>query len=238
MARMPLYKTAETEMIARIDRGDWEVGLRLPNEFVLADEFGVSQGTMRRALITLEGLGYLSRKPGRGTLVAARAPVDRATAAQRPGPAPETAPQRLLDPDGAPLVLEPFRARAGTRGATAAEAALFGSGRLATLERTLKWRGARAALDEVAVPEHVLPALAEDAPPDLAGHLSHRGVSVARITTEARAEVTDMAQSVALTVDRHTGLLCVTSTAFDARGVVLARQVLRLALKGAKLSDG
>jgi DNA-binding GntR family transcriptional regulator len=75
MARTPLYKAAETEMIRRIEAGEWEVGKRLPNEFVLADEFKVSQGTMRRALMTLEGMGLLNRKPGRGTLVA------------RPGPA-------------------------------------------------------------------------------------------------------------------------------------------------------
>jgi GntR family transcriptional regulator len=70
MARTPLYKAAETEMIRRIEAGEWEVGKRLPNEFVLAEEFKVSQGTMRRALMTLEGMGLLNRKPGRGTLVA------------------------------------------------------------------------------------------------------------------------------------------------------------------------
>jgi len=42
MARTPLYKAAETEMIRRIETGEWEVGTRLPNEFVLAEEFKVS----------------------------------------------------------------------------------------------------------------------------------------------------------------------------------------------------
>jgi DNA-binding FadR family transcriptional regulator len=68
MARTPLYKAAETEMIRRIEKGEWEVGKRLPNEFVLAEEFKVSQGTMRRALMTLEGMGLLNRKPGAGRL--------------------------------------------------------------------------------------------------------------------------------------------------------------------------
>ena len=40
MARVPLYKAAEAELIRRIESGDWEVGRRLPNEFVLAEEFG------------------------------------------------------------------------------------------------------------------------------------------------------------------------------------------------------
>jgi DNA-binding transcriptional MocR family regulator len=80
MARTPLYKAAETEMIRRIEAGEWEVGKRLPNEFVLAEEFKVSQGTMRRALMTLEGMGLLNRKPGRGTLVARPGPALRAAA--------------------------------------------------------------------------------------------------------------------------------------------------------------
>ncbi len=92
MAREPLYRKTEEEMLRRIRSGDWEIGRRLPNEFSLADEFGVSQGTMRRALITLEGMGLLTRKPGRGTIVA------KAT------PAPDkTAGLLLTDLAGAPL---------------------------------------------------------------------------------------------------------------------------------------
>jgi GntR family transcriptional regulator len=86
MARTPLYKAAETEMIRRIESGEWEVGKRLPNEFVLAEEFKVSQGTMRRALMTLEGMGLLNRKPGRGTLVARPAGKPRAVGRQRRTP--------------------------------------------------------------------------------------------------------------------------------------------------------
>ena len=37
MARVPLYKATETEMIRRITDGEWAVGLRLPNEFGLAE---------------------------------------------------------------------------------------------------------------------------------------------------------------------------------------------------------
>ena len=44
MARELLYKKAETEMRRRIVEGDWPVGMRLGNEFQLADEFKVSQG--------------------------------------------------------------------------------------------------------------------------------------------------------------------------------------------------
>ncbi|MBY4893486.1 GntR family transcriptional regulator [Rhodobacteraceae bacterium N5(2021)] len=226
MARKPLYQIVEADMVSRIATGAWEVGRRLPNEFGLADEFNVSQGTMRRALITLEQKGFLSRKPGRGTIVAAQAPVTEASA---------TALPRLLDATGSPLVMEPFRGRSGTRAATPAEADLLGTARVAYLERTLKHAGARAALEELVVSEATLPTLSEDAAPDLTQHLAEANLAADRIEATAHAEVTDMAQSVALSTDRHTALLCVRSVAFDASGTAIAVQRLKLAVPGAQL---
>lgn len=228
MARKPLYKTAETEMIRRIRDGDWAVGLRLPNEFVLAAEFGVSQGTMRRALMTLEAMGLLDRKPGRGTLVA----KPKKAADSEPTPTPEARAGRLLDADGAAPVFDVHRARAGTRGATPAEADLFGTARLATLERTLRRNGTRAALDEVAMPEALAPAIGEEAAPDLAALLADTGINPARIEDQVAAAVTTMGESVALACDRYTALLVLTRTARDAEGNALARQTLRLVAAG------
>lgn len=229
MARTPLYKTAETEMVSRITKGEWEIGRRLPNEFQLAEEFGVSQGTMRRALISLEGMGYLSRKPGRGTLVAANSP-QAAT-----GHTGATVSPVLLDADGAPIALDSFRARRETRHATSSEADAMGAARVAVLERTLKSGGDRAALETVVVPEALIAALDEDAPVELDALLAHHGLHTARLSATASAEMTDMTQSVALSVDRHTALLAVTIRAHDAKDQVIAIQVLRIALAGAQL---
>ena len=228
MARTPLYKTTETEMIARITKGDWEVGRRLPNEFALADEFGVSQGTMRRALISLEGMGYLNRKPGRGTLVAAQAPAEAAPTRLTPS---------LLDAAGAPLSLEPFRGRADIRAASPAEADLIGADRVAVLERTLKHKGRRAALETTVLRADLLPAgLDEDAPAPLDQLLAHHDIAVSQLRAEARAEVTDMAKSVALSVDRHCALLVVSTEAYAADGTLIAHQILRIATEGAHLA--
>jgi GntR family transcriptional regulator len=221
MARTPLYKAAETEMIRRIEAGEWEVGKRLPNEFVLADEFKVSQGTMRRALMTLEGMGLLNRKPGRGTLVA------------RPGPAASGSGggARLLS-DGALVTFGVHRAKSGLRGADAAEAALFGTGRLSHVERLLKRGGARAGTEDIAIPESVAPALDEDAPLDFAEFLGAHGVRAADIKETVSADITSMTESVALSCDRHTPLLVVTRTARNDAGKPIARQVLRLIADG------
>jgi GntR family transcriptional regulator len=225
MARMPLYKTAETEMIRRIETSEWEEGRRLPNEFVLAAEFGVSQGTMRRALMTLEGRGLLSRKPGRGTIVTRR----EANGAEPPA-AP--VPASTLLKDGEPPAFEVHRARAGSRGADASETALFGTGRLSSLERLLKVGAARAGLEEIAVPEPLAPALDEEAPVDFTELLAGHGLDPAGISEEIGADITTMGESVTLACDRHTPLLTVTRIARDGRGRPIARQSLRLIAAG------
>ncbi len=221
MARVPLYKTAETEMIRRIRAGEWPVGLRLPNEFGLAEEFGVSQGTMRRALITLEGMGLLHRKPGRGTEVCAQDPSQ----AHPPAPQPKA---RLQDTAGQPPIFDVFRANRMTRGADREELALFGTPRLATLERILRRNGARAALDMVALPEALIPALDEDAAPELPDILQDAGLEFARIDDHVTAAITTMSQSVALSCDRHTALLVLTRIARTDSGAAIALQRLHL----------
>lgn len=220
MARVPLYKTAETEMIRRIQSGEWEVGRRLPNEFGLAEEFKVSQGTMRRALISLEGMGLLSRKPGRGTIVAQANPTPQGGGA--------VGFDRIMDADGDVPEMEVFRPRTTTRSAEPDEAAIFGIGRLVALERTLKIGGVRVALDEITVPETVAPTIPGDAPAAFPALLRDLGINVVTMEDRLTAEDTSMATSVALSVDRHTALLVLTRVARDASGAAVARQVLRL----------
>jgi GntR family transcriptional regulator len=224
MTRMPLYKAAEAEMLRRIEAGEWEVGRRLPNEFVLAEEFRVSQGTMRRALMTLEGLGLLSRKPGRGTVVA------RAGAA---GPSTHAAgPAGLILADGRPAVFAVHRARSGLRRPEAEEADLFGGGGVASLRRVLKLGGTRAGLEETVFPQDLAPVLDEEAPADLDACIAAHGLDHTRITDEVGAAVTSLEASVTLACDRHAPLLVVTRTARDTGGRAVARQVLRLLAEG------
>jgi len=70
LVNLPLYQRAEKELTQRLISGYWRVGHRLPSEVMLAEEMGVSQGTIRKALISLERRGLLNRGPSRGTIVA------------------------------------------------------------------------------------------------------------------------------------------------------------------------
>lgn len=66
----PLYVQVKDLMIERIGSGAWKPGSLLPNEFRLAEEFGVSQGTVRKALSEMEAQKLVVRHQGRGTFVA------------------------------------------------------------------------------------------------------------------------------------------------------------------------
>jgi GntR family transcriptional regulator len=73
-AFLPLYAQVKALMTQRISSGLWKPGEMLPNEFQLAAEFKVSQGTVRKALIALEADKLIVRHQGRGTYVARHTP--------------------------------------------------------------------------------------------------------------------------------------------------------------------
>lgn len=66
----PLYARVKRALAERILSGIWAPGRPLPNEFQLAEEFGVSQGTVRKALDALAAENLVERHQGRGTFVA------------------------------------------------------------------------------------------------------------------------------------------------------------------------
>lgn len=67
--KQPLYMQIVKELEGRIENGLYENGTRLASEPDLAQEFGVSRGTLREALGILEKEGYLVREHGRGSFI-------------------------------------------------------------------------------------------------------------------------------------------------------------------------
>ena len=65
----PLYVQVRNLLAQRIADGVWPPGGMLPNEIELARELGVSSGTVRKALDTLESERLVVRRQGRGTSV-------------------------------------------------------------------------------------------------------------------------------------------------------------------------
>lgn len=69
LSTRPLYLQLRDALAERIASGEWQPGAFMPNEGELAREFGVSPGTIRKALEILERERVLTRRQGRGTIV-------------------------------------------------------------------------------------------------------------------------------------------------------------------------
>src|SRR5512133_1057451 len=65
----PLYSQVREILILGLAEERWHSGEVLPSEFELADELGVSHGTVRKALHSMTVDGLLVRHQGRGTFV-------------------------------------------------------------------------------------------------------------------------------------------------------------------------
>jgi GntR family transcriptional regulator len=73
---VPKYKIVHDEILRRLKAGMYSIGTRLPSEDALAQSFGVSRLTARRALEPLVGAGYLISRQGSGYLVNTLSPPE------------------------------------------------------------------------------------------------------------------------------------------------------------------
>lgn len=65
----PLYVQLREALTQRIVSGDWRPGAAIPNEIDIAREYGLSAGTVRKALDWMEQAQLVIRQQGRGTFV-------------------------------------------------------------------------------------------------------------------------------------------------------------------------
>ncbi len=66
----PLYEQVKQAVLAALAQGEWKQGEAIPPEKILAERFGVSIGTLRKAIDELAVENILVRHQGRGTFVA------------------------------------------------------------------------------------------------------------------------------------------------------------------------
>ena len=71
-APTPPYAQLAAILRSRVERGDWRPGEPIASELRLTEEYGVSRGTVRRAIAVLVDEGVLFVVPHRGTYVAER----------------------------------------------------------------------------------------------------------------------------------------------------------------------
>lgn len=78
LASKPLYVQLREKLIDRIASGEWKGGDAIPNEIELARNYGLSSGTVRKALNWMESAKLIVRQQGRGTFVCDRSSADTA----------------------------------------------------------------------------------------------------------------------------------------------------------------
>ncbi|HYF59036.1 MAG TPA: GntR family transcriptional regulator [Burkholderiaceae bacterium] len=66
----PLYRQIHDRLVQGLQAGEWKPGEAIPSETELAVRYGVSQGTVRKAIDALAAENLLVRRQGRGTFVA------------------------------------------------------------------------------------------------------------------------------------------------------------------------
>ena len=66
----PLYRQIKTLLLQSLEAGEWRPGEAIPSEADLAARFGVSQGTVRKAIDEMATDNLVIRRQGKGTFVA------------------------------------------------------------------------------------------------------------------------------------------------------------------------
>jgi GntR family transcriptional regulator len=69
----PLYQQIKSLLVKSLQCGEWKPGEAIPSEMELAARFGVSQGTVRKAIDELAIDNLVVRRQGKGTFVATHA---------------------------------------------------------------------------------------------------------------------------------------------------------------------
>lgn len=67
---VPLYKEIKRQLMDALTSGEWRPGQSIPSERRLSERFGISIGTLRKAIDELVAENILIRQQGRGTFVA------------------------------------------------------------------------------------------------------------------------------------------------------------------------
>ncbi|HZT47303.1 MAG TPA: GntR family transcriptional regulator [Hyphomicrobiaceae bacterium] len=148
----PLYVQVRERLIDRIRSGAWKPGQLIPNEFEIAAEYGVSQGTARKAISELASEGLVVRRQGRGTFVVEHTPAHVLFRFFN-----------LYDASGAPVIPDSRDWRRSVGRATAEERATLGLGEDAAVIRMVRTRtreGRPFIAETITLPEALFPGLA------------------------------------------------------------------------------
>lgn len=206
----PLYRQIKQLIMGNLESGEWGPGDAIPSESELAARFGVSQGTVRKAIDEMAAENLLVRQQGKGTFVATH---------KDPGSAFRFL--RLVPNDGVLQVsqsvpLECWRAKAGPD--VARTLALAPGAPITILRRLLKLGEEPVVFDEIYLSSELFPDLSLEVVgtgESLYGLFESRyGVCMVRADERLRAIAADRVSADLLRVAEGSPLLLVERVTF------------------------
>ena len=207
----PLYRQIKQLIMGNLESVEWGPGDAIPSESELAGRFGVSQGTVRKAIDEMAAENLLVRQQGKGTFVATH---------KDPGSAFRFL--RVVANDGVPQVsqsipLECWRAKAGPD--VARTLALEPGAPITILRRLLKLGDEPVVFDEIYLSSELFPDLTLEvvrAGESLYGLFESRyGVCMVRADERLRAVAADRVSAELLKVAEGSPLLLVERVTFS-----------------------
>ncbi len=225
LARRPLYAQTEEILTRRIAEGTWPPGAPIPAEPALAAELGVSPGTVRKALATLERRRLIERRQGRGTFVAEHT-SERALFHFF----------RVFDTEGRKHTPTSFVLDCRTGPASAEEAAslaLQAGEAVHRVERLRALSGAPVILERILLPASRFPGFRLPLRQEMEDELyvlyqRDHGVTIARAEERVSAIAADALQAAALDLPPGVPLLAIDRVAYDIAGRPVERRVTLL----------
>ena len=207
----PLYRQIKDLIVRALDAGEWLPGQAIPSEQVLAARFGVSQGTVRKAVDELAAENILMRRQGKGTFV---------TSHQDPHAVFRFL--RLKAINGGPVLpkSQPLECMRGKAGPEAARNLRLEVGApILIVRRVLRFDARPVVIDEMYLSGELFPGLSMSMLKDWHGSLyslyeTRFGVRMVRATEKLRAVAAEKAVADMLDVREGTPLLSVERVAY------------------------
>lgn len=219
----PLYLQIKSLLEKSLEAGEWRPGEAIPSEIELAGRYGVSQGTVRKAIDALAAENLVIRRQGKGTFVATHTEEKTSTfrflRIRRDDGQDESSASRLL---------AVRRARATAE--TAHLLDLEPGDPVIVLRRILEFSGAPVILDEITLPATLFKGLTKAKLDAYRGSMygffeTEFGVRMLKAQEKLRAIAADAASARALNVPPGHPLLAVdrVTLTYGERPVELRR---------------
>ncbi len=220
----PLYMQVRKLLTQRISNGAWPPGHLIPSEIKLAQELGVSQGTVRKAVDDLVSNNVLVRHQGKGTFVAIH---DTRRALFHFFPMVGDDGQRVL-PDSRALSVRRLRAKKSEAQALGLQA----GARVIRIERTRDLNDQPTIVESIVLPAASFPELGKSGSEPLPNTLyelyeERYGITIHRAEEQLRAVAASARDAKLLGIEPGAPLLEITRLARTLNGTPVELRVSR-----------